>query len=161
MRVHRGCLCSGIRPGATLWRCRRGTGVSDAFDRRNPEMKQLISSVTIGACLLLSSAGDVFAQNPHPPGTSGQLGTGSATPIAGCGSGTTANPITQPSPPGQAANTTGNSSPFPTAGGVANPTGAVSKYAGAGSGNYGAGTGTTPNTHANSQYDVACLQQVP
>ena len=29
-------------------------------------MKYLISSVTIGACLLLSSAGDVFAQNPHP-----------------------------------------------------------------------------------------------
>ena len=61
-------------------------------------MKQLISSVTIGACLLLSSAGDVFAQNPHPPGTSGQLGTGGLG-VAGCGGTAPIGPATQPSPP--------------------------------------------------------------
>ena len=74
-------------------------------------MKHLISSVTVGACLLLSSAGDVFAQNPHPPGTSGRLGTGGLG-VAGCG-GTAASCPTQPSPPGQIGNTT-TKSPFPT-----------------------------------------------
>jgi hypothetical protein len=38
-------------------------------------MKYLISFITIGACLLLSSAGDVFA---------GQQGTG-GTGVASCG----------------------------------------------------------------------------
>ena len=119
-------------------------------------MKYLISSVTIGACLLLSSAGDVFAQNPHPLGTTGQLGTGSTTGIASCGG-------SQTSPPGQVSNPTTNNSPFPVGSPPAvNTMGSVSKYAGAGSGNYGAGTTGTPNTHANSQYDNACLRhQVP
>ena len=104
-------------------------------------MKYLISSVTIGACLLLSSAGVVFAQpvgNPHGgavAGAGGQLGTGSSTGVAGCGFG-------QPSPLGhQGLNTT--NSPFPGPGGVVNPAGAVSKY------------------FVNSQYDNACLHQAP
>jgi hypothetical protein len=121
-------------------------------------MKYLISSVTIGACLLLSSAGDVFA---------GQQGTG-GTGVAGCGGTPGVGPAVQPSPQGQIGNTTTHS-PFPTNGGITgttnppttNPDSAASKYAGMGSGNYGAGTGTTPNTHANSQYDLACLHQVP
>ena len=109
-------------------------------------MKYLISSVTIGACLLLSSAGDVFAQNPHTPGTpTGQLGTtgpgGSITGVASCGG-------SQTSPPGQVSNPTTNNSPFPVGSPpTVNTSGSVSKYA--------AGT----NPHANSQYDVACLQQ--
>ncbi len=105
-------------------------------------MKHLISSVTIGACLLRSSAGDVFAQNPHPPGTSGQLGTGGLG-VAGCG-GTAAVP-TQPSPPGQIGNTTTHS-PFPTnlvGPPTTNPGSAASKY------------------NPNSQYDNACLHQAP
>ena len=121
-------------------------------------MKHLISSVTIGACLLLSSAGEVFAQaatgNPHGSavmGAGGQLGTGSSTGVAGCGTG-------QPSPPGQALNGS-NSSPFPGANGMVNPTGAASKYAGAGKGSYGANSPADPNV--NSQYDNACLHQVP
>ena len=113
-------------------------------------MKYLISSITIGACLLLSSAGDVFAV---------QQGTG-GTGVASCGAAGPLPDTIQASPPGQANNTT--NSPFPGgAGGVVNPTGAVSKYAGAGKGNYGAGQGGgagTPN--ANSQYDVACLQHL-
>ena len=114
-------------------------------------MKYLLTSVTIGACLLLSSAGVVFA---------GQQGTG-GTGVAGCGSGTTANPITQPSPLGQQGNTH-TKSPFPTSPAGTNSGSAAGKYAGMGpNGNYGAGTGTTPNTHANSQYDNACLHQVP
>jgi hypothetical protein len=123
-------------------------------------MKYLISSVTIGACLLLSSAGDVFAQvgNPHPPGTTGQLGT---TGPGGSTASGTANCATQPSPPGQATNTKTNSSAFPALNGAVGSS--AGTYAGAGSGNYGAGTGTTPNPAANSQYDVACLRasQVP
>jgi len=102
-------------------------------------MKQLISSVTIGACLLLSSAGDVFAQNPHPPGTSGRLGTGGLG-VAGCGG--TAAVATQPSPPGQIGNTT-TKSPFPTSPSGPNPGSAAGKY------------------NVDSQYDNACLHQAP
>ena len=146
--------------GAGLWRWRRGTGVSDALEFRqkeSPDMKHLISSVTIGACLLLSSAGHVFAQpatnNPHGSavaGVGGQLGTGSSTGVAGCGFG-------QPSPLGhQGLNTT--NSPFPTGNPPAPPnqTGAVSKYAGAGDGSYGANSPAAPNV--NSQYDNACYR---
>ena len=112
-------------------------------------MKYLISSITMGACLLLSSAGDVFA---------GQQGTG-GTGVASCGAAGPLPNTIQASPPGQDNHT--SNSPFPGPGGVVNPTGAVSKYAGAGKGNYGAGQGGgagTPN--ANSQYDVACLQHL-
>jgi hypothetical protein len=117
-------------------------------------MKHLISSVTIGACLLVSSAGDVFATNAHsgPALGAGQSGTG-GTGVAGCG-GTTAD-LTQPSPPGQVGNPNTNS-PFPT--GLTPPT---PNYAGAGKGNYGAGNSGVPNPHANSQYDNACFQQTP
>jgi hypothetical protein len=117
-------------------------------------MKHLISSVTIGACLLLSLAGDVFAANPHggPALGAGQLGTG-GTGVASCGA-------TQPSPPGQVGNLNTNS-PFPTSGTPPAPN-SPPNYAGAGpNGNYGAGTTGMPNTHANSQYDNACLRQVP
>ena len=119
-------------------------------------MKHLITSVTIGACLLLSSAGVVFAQpvgNPHGgavAGAGGQLGTGSSTGVAGCGPG-------QPSPLGhQGLNTT--NSPFPAGNPPAPPsqTGAVSKYAGAGNGSYGANSAAAPNV--NSQYDNACYR---
>ena len=108
--------------------------------------------------MLLFSAGDVFAHSP--PVTTGQKGTG-GTGVASCGSSITIglNTFTQASPPGQDNHT--SNSPFPGPGGVVNPTGAVSKYAGAGKGNYGAGQGGgagTPN--ANSQYDVACLQHL-
>jgi len=123
-------------------------------------MKYLISSVTIGACLLLSSAGDVFAV---------QQGTG-GTGVAGCGGTPGVGPAVQPSPQGQIGNTTTHS-PFPTNGGITgtmtppmtNPGSAAGTYAGSptGPGNYGAGTTGVPNTHANSQYDLACLHQVP
>jgi len=118
-------------------------------------MKHLISSVTIGACLLLFSAGAVFAANPHggPAKGMGQLGTG-GTGAASCG-GTGAS--AQPSPPGQLGNLNTNS-PFPTS--AAGPN-SPPNYAGAGTGNYGAGTTGVPNPHANSQYDNACLRQVP
>ena len=124
-------------------------------------MKHLISSVTIGACLLLSSAGDVFAQTGNPHGgpanltaNGGQLGTfGGASGVANCGA--------QSSPPGQGTAmdpNTHTNSPFPT-GGIGsnpNPGSAAGNYAGAGSGNYGTGNVPgSPNPHANSQYDNA------
>jgi hypothetical protein len=132
-------------------------------------MKHLISSVTIGACLLLSSAGHVFAQpatnNPHGSavaGVGGQLGTGSSTGVAGCLPGTTKG--SQPSPPGQTANTTPTSSPFPNGSGTT----PSPNYA-------GQGLGTNPNANGhpaygpsnpnamgtpnvNSQYDNACYR---
>ena len=119
-------------------------------------MKHLIVSLTISACMLLPSAGVVFADNPHPGGpvmgSGGQLGTfGGVSGVASCGG-------TQTSPPGQVSNPTTNNSPFPVGSPPAvNTMGSVSKYAGAGSGNYGANSPAAPNV--NSQYDVACLQQ--
>jgi hypothetical protein len=127
-------------------------------------MKHMVASLTIGACLLLSSAGVVFAANAHnamtgsgtgAPGiTNGTGGTG----VASCGSGgAVGTMLTQGSPPGQVGNLNTNS-PFPTS--AAGPN-SPPNYAGAGTGNYGAGTTGMPNPHANSQYDNACLRQVP
>src|SRR5215475_10639828 len=75
--------------------------------QRSVQMKHVAASLTIGACLLLSSAGVVFAANPHggPAQGAGQLGTG-GTGAASCGG-------TQASPPGQVDNLNTNS-PFPT-----------------------------------------------
>ena len=104
-------------------------------------MKTLhIVSIAIGACLLLSSAGVVLAK--------GQPGTNAGV---NCGTGTATN-IPGGSAPGSA-----NGSPF--TGGTA---GAGGVYA-----NTYNGTGTpfTVNptqTHATSQYDIACEHaQVP
>ena len=110
-------------------------------------MKYLISSVTIGACLLLSSAGHVFAQNPHTPGTpTGQLGTTGIFPpapgVANCG-GTAPNGALETAPTGQA-NNTSNNSPYNVS---------PKLYAGA------LGVGNNLNPHSNSQYDNACLHQ--
>jgi hypothetical protein len=111
-------------------------------------MKHLIVSLTIGACLLVSPAGVVFATDPHnpspaapgvPPDSKGQPGTGGVgMQCSGAGTNVTVTP-----PPGQ----TDNNS-------VTSPFNAPSKeYAGAGAGNSGANS-----AHANSQYDVACFQ---
>jgi hypothetical protein len=107
------------------------------------QMKHPTTSLLIGACLLVSSAGAVFATDAHRVlGTKGQNGTGGAG-VASCGG-------AQASPPGQVDSLNTNS-PFPTLG---NPT--PSKvYAGSGAGNSGA------NPKANSQYDNACFQQMP
>src|SRR5215471_19918889 len=104
-------------------------------------MKHLIVSLTVGACLLLPSAGVVFAEalhgalGPHPGGNAGMLngqpgtGGGGAACVGGGGAG---------SPPGQVLmndRSSSTNSPFIV----------QQSYAGAGSGNYGAGTGMTPN----------------
>src|SRR5262245_24996003 len=102
-------------------------------------MKHLIVSLTIGACLLVSSAGVVFAKDPHSlvPGSKGQPGTGGVgIQCGGTGTNATVTP-----PPGQVGS--GSNSPFVT----------EKQYAGAGAGNSG-----TASPHANSQYDVACFQ---
>ena len=112
-------------------------------------MKHLTTSLIIGACLLVSSAGVVFAADAHKVmGTKGQNGTGGAG-VAGC-TGVGADSA-QPSPPGQVGNLNTNS-PFPTVGGSPN---SPPNYAGA-----AANPGSETNTHANSQYDNACLHQV-
>jgi hypothetical protein len=106
-------------------------------------MKHLIVSLTIGACLLVPSAGVVFATDPHiapSANGTGQPGTGGVGISCG-GTGTNGSPVTPP--PGQAVNSSVNS-----------PFNAPSKvYAGAGAGNSGSNPGK-----ANSQYDVSCFQ---
>ena len=104
-------------------------------------MKQLLTSLTIGACLVLPSAGVVLAANPHPSTTTGTGQPGSNNGIA-CNTGSVGGG------PGGSAN--GLGSPFnpsvtpPYAGNPGNPTSAP---------------GTNANTaHAVSQYDVACFQ---
>jgi hypothetical protein len=112
-------------------------------------MKHLTTSLIIGACLLLSSAGVGLAEDPHPftTGTSGTGQPGSNNGIA-CGGmvtipGTTTM-VTLSSTPGKAGSNP--NAPFGSSG---------KKYAGAGAGNSGA----NPTSHANSTYDVACFQQ--
>jgi hypothetical protein len=106
-------------------------------------MKHLIVSLTLGTCLLVPSAGVVFAADPHiapSANGTGQPGTGGVGISCG-GTGTNGGTVTPP--PGQVG-TTNTNSPFDLS---------VSKvYAGAGAGNSGA------NSKANSQYDVACFQ---
>ena len=122
--------------------------------QRSVQMKRVAASLTVGACLLLSSAGVVFAVDAHRVlGTKGQNGTG-GTGAASCGAATAAG--IEASPPGQVGNLNTNS-PFPTS--AAGPN-SPPNYAGAGTGNYGAGTTGMPNPHANSQYDNACLRQM-
>lgn len=99
-------------------------------------MKHVVASLTIGACLLLPSAGIVFAADPHAvTGATGQPGTASSGTAIQCGNFTTT--------PGNTA--TNTNSPFGNSSKV---------YAGAGAGNSG-----TTSTHAASEYDVACFQQ--
>ena len=102
-------------------------------------MKHLLTSLTIGACLVLPLGGAVLAADPHKvTGTTGQPGTTN---------GITCNVTVGPGPGGSA---NGLGSPFnpsvtpPYAGNPGNPTSAP---------------GTNANTaHAVSQYDVACFQ---
>jgi len=124
-------------------------------------MKHVVASLTIGACLLVSSAGVVFATDPHPPGGVGH--TGGAGGIPGV---TNGQPGTQPSPlPGGAScgTLTGGAPRGQLGGGLSSMSpfaldAAVPQI----QKNY-AGTPTNPgnsasNAHANSQYDVACFQ---
>jgi hypothetical protein len=113
-------------------------------------MKHLIASLTIGACLLLPSAGVVFAEalhgslGPHTGGNAGMLngqpgtGGGGASCVGGGGAG---------SPPGQVLSNDRSSS-------TNSPFIVQQSYAGAGAGNPSA----PDSVHANSQYDVACFQ---
>jgi hypothetical protein len=110
------------------------------------EMKHVLASLTIGACLLLSSAGAVLGQSPptkpaqNP--TTGQQGSnhGFSCTTSGAGINT----------PG-AANTAGGS-PFNASGQAGNV------YAG----NMGTASAANSNSTASvSQYDVACSHQMP
>ena len=68
-------------------------------------MKHLIFSLTIGACLVLPSAGVVFATDPHiapSANGSGQPGTGGVGIQCGPGMGVSAQPQPPTPPPGQA-----------------------------------------------------------
>lgn len=117
-------------------------------------MKHVVASLTIGACLLLPSAGVVFAADPHGAAaglgvTKGQPGTqpGGASGGAACGT------LAGGAPPGQlGAGGLSSMSPF-----ALDAVGLQKNYA---------GTPTNPgnstnNPNANSQYDVACFQHMP
>jgi|SRR6516164_11603679 hypothetical protein len=108
-------------------------------------MKHVVASLTIGASLLLPSAGVVFAADPHlvtgskTPGRPGGGGVGiSCQGVAGGGP----PGVTVGLPPGQIGS--GSQSPFVT----------DKQYAGT------AGAGNSANAMGSpqSQYDVACFQ---
>jgi hypothetical protein len=109
------------------------------------EMKHVLASLAIGACLLLPSAGAVFAQTTGQPGTNAGVNCG---PIA-----------SSLATPGNAGSSPG--APFNEPGAHANSPGKA--------GTVYAGSGANLNGHSNqpiatSQYDVACLKvttQVP
>ena len=120
------------------------------------EMKHVLASLTIGASLLLPSAGVVFAENPHMGSSKGQPGT---TAGVNCGTTTTGGVTTTLATPGNSALSPGApfNEPPPAGTGAGGKAGTV--YAGS-----GANTGTPASSNAVSQYDVACLQvttQVP
>ena len=115
-------------------------------------MKKLIESFTIGACLLLPSAGVAFA---GPGGTNtGQPGSGANVH---CGTSSTSG-VTAPGPNMVPA---GNASAFnPSATGPKGQPVGGSRYAGnALSGNITHAQGAAALN--GGQYDVACLNQVP
>ena len=98
-------------------------------------MKHLVVSLTIGACLLVPSAGMTLAGQP------------------GTNAGQNCNLTTGPVPGGLTGGAaTTSQSPF-------NPSGkSGGVYANAFN---GTGSQNTTNPHATSQYDIACAQQVP
>ena len=114
-------------------------------------MKHVVASLIIGACLLLPSAGVVFAMDPHKGAgglsvQTGRPGSGGAGASCGTLSGGTAG-----GPPGQLAGgalSNGSNSPF-----ALDILGINKAYAGAGAGK-SASAGGSPA----SQYDVACFQ---
>jgi len=121
-------------------------------------MKQIATSLGVGACLLISWAGIVQADNPHTGPTKGQPGAINGTTCGAIGPAGT----TQAEP----GNGTGVKSPFNTTG-----VGVPPNYAGnsvpGGRTNPTAPTGlpgspavgSNANTaHAVSEYDVACFQ---
>ena len=122
-------------------------------------MKHLIVSLTIGACLLLPSAGVVFAADPHgmaPLSPKGQPGTqpGGASGGASCGTlGTPAG--TSGAPPGQLGGGLSSMSPF-----ALDAAGLSKNYAGSTTPLVNPGNSSS-NLHANSQYDVACFHHMP
>ena len=135
--------------------------------QRSVQMKHVVASLTIGACLLLSSAGVAFAVNAHnattvaPNPATGATGITNGTGgsgVAGCMNGGTAPGTIQGSPPGQA-NNPSNNSPFPT---TLNPS-PTPNYAGATASPANSGPkNPNSNAHPNSQYDNACFQhQMP
>jgi hypothetical protein len=115
-------------------------------------MKHVLASLTIGASLLIPTAGVVFAENPHMGSSKGQPGTSAGVNCGTTSTGTLATPGNASLSPGAPFN-----EPPPAGTGAGGKAGTV--YAGS-----GANTGTPANGAAVSQYDVACLQvttQVP
>lgn len=105
-------------------------------------MKHVITSLTIGALLLLPSAGAVFGQTTGQPGTSNGVNCGGAgsggLPTPGHASSSPGSPFNEPAPVGIGSGGT-----------------AGAKYAGS-----GANTHTPANGVAVSQYDIACKNQL-
>lgn len=118
-------------------------------------MKHVVASLTISACLLLSSVGAVFAvesphgsTGPHPAGApNGQPGTG--------GGGASCGTLDNGAPPGQLGGGLSSMSPF-----ALDAVGLSKNYAGSTTPLANPGNSAS-NLHANSQYDVACFQHMP
>jgi hypothetical protein len=114
-------------------------------------MKHVVASLTIAACLLLPSAGVVFAENPHGVNgvTTGRPGT-QPSGMGGASCGTLS--LATGAPPGQLGGGAGSNSGFA----LDAPGSTSSKnYAGT------AGNSGTAGGAPASQYDVACFQHIP
>jgi hypothetical protein len=117
-------------------------------------MKHMLASLTIGACLLLPSAGVVLAANLHTTPPSSISGTGKGQ------TGSNPNPPNSANPNGHACGTSGGTA-GPSAGAIASPGSPFAGAAGVAGGQYagaGANTGTPANSAAASMYDNACFQ---
>jgi hypothetical protein len=117
-------------------------------------MKHVVASLTIAACLLLPSAGVVFADNPHGVNmvTTGRPGT-QPSGVGGASCGTLS--FATGAPPGQLGGGAGSNSGF-AADQLGKPPGGKD-YAGTA----GAGNSLNAAGAPASQYDVACFQHIP
>ena len=120
-------------------------------------MKPIVATVT-GACLLISFAGVVQADNAHlVTGTKGQPGAFNTNSPTGTGTGISCNSTTSGTSgtvvigPGPGGSVNGKGSPF-------NVLNMDKRYAGnPGNPTVTGGTGNN-SAHAISEYDVACFQ---
>jgi len=120
-------------------------------------MKHVVASLTIGACLLVSLAGVVFAADPHGSAaglnvTTGQPGT---QPGGAPGAGASCGDLSGGAPPGQLGGGLSSMSPF-----ALDAAGLSKNYAGSTTPLVNPGNSSS-NLHANSQYDVACFHHMP
>jgi hypothetical protein len=118
-------------------------------------MKCIIASLAIGTCLLLPSGGIALGDNLHDPAVTGvpdsaHTGQSGSNVLASCGAGGLSSLGVGAKSNGTTQTNKGGGSPF-------NPSN-TKIYAGNSGNPTGPGGTANNNSHAVSQYDVACAQ---